>query len=280
MYESAFPYGVSVSGVETGSWPFALLPYVEQDNMRTACLSNPLKYSYSYSSNYTYNGQSYPYSYSSSQTYPGSSGYQAQNGTGKLKPYWSKLDPTADSASAPCSYSMNGNLFGEIYSYGTSTYTYGYALIKITDGTSNTLMFGESYSRCATVYTYPGVNESFGYDRLWNYDPNNSSSSGTEIYNSNPYQFTYNSSGTTYPSFYSYGTYNPATGQSIPFEVQPKVTGGIGSCNYSGIQGGTAGGALVSMCDASVRFVSQSISLSSWSAVGTPQSGDVPGSDW
>jgi prepilin-type N-terminal cleavage/methylation domain-containing protein len=283
-YEYVYAIYGPVTNGESGSWPFALLPYVEQNNTRTSCLSNPAKYSYT--SNYSYNGQSY--NYSSSQTFNGSTAYQAQNGHGKLKPYWSKLDPTVDSIDAPCSYSMNSNIYGYSYTYGGSntysTYTYGLTLPKITDGTSNTLFFGESYSRCAYVYNYnygnnSYIKEAFGYDRVWNYDPDNSSYTSSYTYQSNPLQINYTSSGTTYPSFSTYGV-TTSTGQYVPFEVKPPLQNGVGQCAYYGLQGGSSGGALVAMCDGSVKLISQSVSLSTWSALGTPSSGDVPGSDW
>ncbi len=39
-------------------------------------------------------------------------------------------------------------------------------------------------------------------------------------------------------------------------------------------------GVCAAMCDGSVRFVTNSISLSTWQAVGTSQGGDLAGSDW
>jgi prepilin-type N-terminal cleavage/methylation domain-containing protein/prepilin-type processing-associated H-X9-DG protein len=40
------------------------------------------------------------------------------------------------------------------------------------------------------------------------------------------------------------------------------------------------GGVNVAMCDGSVRFVTNSINLATWRAVGTRASGDLPGSNW
>src|SRR5262245_48201709 len=51
-YAYAYPYYGSVEGARSGSWPFVLLPFVEQDNVYRATLG-PLTYSYKYK--YTYN---------------------------------------------------------------------------------------------------------------------------------------------------------------------------------------------------------------------------------
>jgi prepilin-type processing-associated H-X9-DG protein len=40
------------------------------------------------------------------------------------------------------------------------------------------------------------------------------------------------------------------------------------------------GGVNVALCDASVRFVSRNISLSTWQALGTIKGGEVLGNDW
>jgi prepilin-type N-terminal cleavage/methylation domain-containing protein len=276
-YSSGGSTGVS------GAWPFVMLPYVEQTNIYNATLG-PMSYSYTYS--YNYNGT--PYSGSYSYNYGGTA-YQAQRANeGKVKPYWSKIDPTVDGITSPGSYSINSYIAGSSYSHGSYSYSYGYTLPQITDGTSNTLMFGESYARCATVYYYdysayygPGsyFSESIGNDRVWNYDPMNSSYNYSYTSKSSPYQYSSNSSGTTYPSF-SGTVYNSTTGQSSAFDVMPKVTNGIGNCSPYGLQAATPAGALVAMCDGSVRTINPSVSISTWYALLTPKSGDLPGSDW
>jgi hypothetical protein len=181
---------------------------------------------------------------------------------------------------------MNGNIYGYVSAYGAGqSYTYGTTLLNITDGTSNTMLFGENYARCgqttnyALLYGYaPGSVYTYGSDRVWNYDPNSFTYTFTETYNfnSNPPFFSGSSSGSSAPVFYPYGSYNPATGQTVPFVVTPPA----GQCDPQGIQGGTSAGALVSLCDGSVRLVSASISLNTWMAAGTTNAGDILGSDW
>jgi prepilin-type N-terminal cleavage/methylation domain-containing protein len=279
LYAQAY-YG-TVSGATTGSWPFALLPFVEQDNVYRSTLGT-LTYSYKYS--YNYNGT--PYNYSSNRTYSGSTAYQAQRAQpGKLKPFWSKLDPTVDQVQSPASYSINSSVASYAYSYGGnqsySNYAYGLSMEKITDGTSSTFLFGENYARCATQYYYDYsqygyasgsyYKYNYGYDRVWNYDPNNYTSTYTYTYvynysQSPPlYQYNYTSTGTIYPYFYTY----------IAMEVMP-----TNGCSYYGIQASTSAGALMAMCDGSVKCINPSVSSNTWRALGTPSSGDVPGGDW
>jgi prepilin-type N-terminal cleavage/methylation domain-containing protein len=265
----------------SGSWPFALLPYVEQQNIYNSTLG-PTTYTFSENFNYTYNGQSYNYDYNSSYNYGGTA-YQAQRASGLAKPYWSKLDPTVPlvlSPLGPASYMCNASVINGFveppYSSG------GMNLTQITDGTSNTFMYGEGYSQCAFGQNYNYGNNSYynfsqGVTRTWNYDPMDYVYNATEIYNSSPYQFTYNYTYTTYPSFWYYGTYNYTTYTYVPFEVMPKATSCYGTSN---VQATTPAGVIMAMCDGSVRTINPSVSLSTWQALGTPQAGDVPGNDW
>src|SRR5262249_11972233 len=106
-------YGTITNGV-TGSWPFALLPYVEQDNVFNATLG-PLIYSNksSYSYSYTINGTSYNYSYggNSKPTNLGGSANQAGRASGKIGVFYAKTDPTADTIDSPASFQANMDVF-------------------------------------------------------------------------------------------------------------------------------------------------------------------------
>jgi prepilin-type N-terminal cleavage/methylation domain-containing protein len=294
-YASAQAYYGTITNAMTGSWPMALLPFVEQDNVYKATLG-VLTYHYDYTYEYTYNGTPSNYSYKQDQTYAGSTAYQAYRGTGKLTVFASKTDPTVDLVVAPISFQGNSSVLGYEYSYGGnlsySRYSYGLNMEKIGDGTSNTQLFAEGYSRCTYNYNYdysqygyaPGsyYKYSYGYDRVWNYDPNSYvyTSKYTYDYNYNvsPPSIKYdgNSTGTYYPIYSSYGSYDSKTYQYVAFEVRPKTD----NCNNSGAQSTTSGGLLVCMCDGSVKSVSNSVSITTWQATGTPNSGEIVGSDW
>jgi prepilin-type N-terminal cleavage/methylation domain-containing protein len=284
FYAFAYQYYGTISSARTGTAHFFLLPFIEQDNVFNASLGT-LTYGYSYS--YNYNGT--PYNYNFNQTYAGSTAHQAQRVKGKLNAFYSKLDPTAEAEESPASFFFNSSVFGYLYTYGGnlpySTYNYGLTLDKITDGTSNTSMWSEGYSKCSTEYYYDysayyGAGSyyraNYGYARSWNYDPNNYRYTYSYTYTPSPFRYDVTSTGSTYPYFSYYGTYNYTTYTYVAFEVKPDPT----KCSYYGVQALTSGGPLVGMCDGSVKTVSASVSLASWRAAGTPNSGETVGSDF
>jgi prepilin-type N-terminal cleavage/methylation domain-containing protein len=268
----------TVSG-GSGSWPFLLLPYVEQANIWNQSLG-PLTSTYSYSFDETINGQHYNYSYGPYTYNLGGTGYQAQRAPKEvLKVFLSPLDYSVDSPAnpAPASYLANGSV---IYS--------GMTLLKVSDGTSNTMFYAEGLTNCAqqVVYSYSSPSYSYNetinenYQRVWNYDPENSSYNYVIVENItyNPYNFTLTETfgGTIYPYFSYYGSYNSQTYTYTPFQQKPKPT----HCDAFAAQGLSSGGCLVAMGDGAVRIVSSNISLNTWRAAGSPNSGDILGSDW
>jgi prepilin-type N-terminal cleavage/methylation domain-containing protein len=66
------------------------------------------------------------------------------------------------------------------------------------------------------------------------------------------------------------------------FQVNPQMgpAATAGSNQYYGARSRHIGGVQASMCDGSVRFVSNGISLSTWMAAGSMNAGDVLGADW
>jgi prepilin-type N-terminal cleavage/methylation domain-containing protein len=239
----------------TGCWNFQLLPYLEQDAIWNNSYG-PFTYSYNYS--YNYNGQTYqygPYTYN----YGGNS-YQAQRTPNQpLKVFVSPLDNTAPSVSAPSSYLANLLTIN------------GYMnLLQITDGTSNTMFYAEGLSNCVTKYSYsyPGYSysETYGGKRSWRYDPYNYSGS---------YSYTYDSGGFTYSS-----VQDPMYAVFESYDQIQTLSQAQSSCDSYGAQALSSGGVLVALGDGSVRSVSAGVSYSTWVAAGTPQSGDLLGSDW
>jgi prepilin-type N-terminal cleavage/methylation domain-containing protein len=136
-------------------------------------------------------------------------------------------------------------------SYMPNSQTFNYSgglltLNKIKDGTSNTVGFVECYWNCSQYYTQPG----------WGW--------GYNISRTNDWNLSYQGA-SYYPSQWSTGT----------FQVAPDPK----NCDTSLPQ--TPFEALnLALMDGSVRSVAPGISIPSWVAVHTPNSGDVPGNDW
>jgi prepilin-type N-terminal cleavage/methylation domain-containing protein len=252
-------------GMITGSWPFFILPYLERTNDYQSTYG-PIQSSYTY--NDTYNGTPSNYSYSTTYSY---SGWQAQRLTGEMSLFRSPLDYSlyAPGVVSGCSYQANTSVVS------------GYLNInQISDGTSNTIMFAEGLASCQNVqsYSYPGYSYSYSnaYNRVWNYDSYNTTSSYTYTYTDTPsYSSTSTSTGTTYPYFDS-TIYDSTTGTDIGFQVMPPYT----NCYYYAAQALTPAGCLVVLVDGSVRTVASSVSTTTWQAACTYNSGDVLGTDW
>lgn len=274
------------SGLVSGSAPFELLPYLDQMPLYNESVGT---IKYGYQDNEVFNGQTY--NYNSSSTFNGWTGYQASNISGQLAVFMSKTDPTIKGTdAAPCSFFMNTSCFSytEVYYYGQFyNYSSNFTLDKVTDGTSNTIFWAEGYYNCGYNYSYnynsstfvESISENEVYSRPWNYDPNNSTYNINETYsytNNNgvwTYTLNYTGGGTEYPYFTTYGVYNSTTGQTVPFEYMPPAT----NCTYYAAQASTSAGLCVAMGDGSVRIISTSVSLATFSALGTPNAGDMPG---
>ncbi|MBY0457720.1 MAG: DUF1559 domain-containing protein [Gemmataceae bacterium] len=266
----------ATEGRSFGCGMFILLPYIEQDNVFKSTFGPAV---YRYSSTTTTNGGA-PVTYSSNFTYTYNA-YHAHRAKGVIKTLVAVTDPSTEGVDAPCSFMLSQGIYWDYVRFD-----------HITDGLSNTLAVAEGYTKCTTksrtdygaLYptSYaPGsyYASSYGYTREWNYDQNNSSftavitSKTDNTVRPRLYQYDYQSTGKSYPSFDGYGFYNPATRVTIPFEVRPRPD----NCDYSGPQATTTGGLLVGMADGSVRTISPSIDLATWTALYTYNSGEVIG---
>jgi prepilin-type N-terminal cleavage/methylation domain-containing protein len=225
---------------------FHILPYVEQDTLYKACIC-PAGHGYD----------------PEQGVLPASAGNVMQRSP---KNYICPSDPTSngngfDGWSADGSYSFNGQIFQADW-VGYSQFP-----ASIVDGTSNTIFFTDTYAM-AQLGTFGG---SYGGDRtLWWWDYNSfetpTSSNG-------------DCGGLNY-----YGTnYVPLVKPTVQFcaqNFQSWTWGGrVSKCMCRATSPHTSG-INVGLGDGSVRFVSGSISGTTWFAACTPASGDILGSDW
>jgi prepilin-type N-terminal cleavage/methylation domain-containing protein len=150
----------------------------------------------------------------------------------------------------------NGNVWAiSNYGWNEAVFTHPYVawnprytLLSLTDGTSNTVAFGEQYGLCG------GSHKLWAYYAPWNeswaaeFHPP-SLSSGTPLNWSPP----------------------ATTPQNMPT---------VANCNPRNLQAMDAGGCLVSMFDGSCRSVHTSVSGTTWYAAMWPTDGLILGSDW
>src|SRR5262249_22855035 len=217
---------------------YLILPYIEQDNLyRVAGVSN--------------------------------AAYLANAGT-ILNVYISPLDTSQPSRQttingvkwAVSNYAANHSIFGYP---GNATNWNGFVnndwdnkgrrIDTITDGASNTLMFGERYGLCSSGGS------------LWAYR------------NTDPAPTSPAYLGWARMAFFP--TNWDSNNKSMPFtSVPPQNKPLVANCSPYNMQAFTAGGCQISMCDGSVRSVKSSINSTVWFAVVWPDDGQVVPGDW
>jgi len=182
-----------------------------------------------------------------------------------IKTYLCPSDPSSAGGTIPNAtagntavgnYSANYLLFGNPSSGAMA----GSARLpaSFTDGTSNTVMFGESWGTCTSTGGSAWLSSGGGsLITNWGYVPafcvNVKSSAGGQGY--------------------------ATTGLATPCTILQ--TGPTPStCNNNTTQSGHPGGMNVGLGDASVRFVSGNLSQTTWNNVCDPRDGNVLGTDW
>ncbi len=212
-----------------GGGLFHLLPFIEQDNL----------YKSSYVASDGRNGNQPAY-------WQWASTVQ----TAFVKTYMCPSDATQrDGRPAHSSYGLNEQVFREGYwAKDCLRFPAGFP-----DGTSNTVMFTEKISSCASgVYT----------DNYW-------PDWGPVIYSTNSGALQITAS--QIPP-------NPVT---VPTpQIKPAMNGGTALCNSDGASTFHTAVCLAGLADGSVRPVSGSISSATWWFALTPAGGETLGSDW
>jgi prepilin-type N-terminal cleavage/methylation domain-containing protein len=155
---------------------------------------------------------------------------------------------------APTNYAYNSQVFGLPYNFGVAPAPLTFE--TITDGTSNTIFFGERLVFC------DGTNIALDAAQrgcFWAWSEPGGMSGNAQ-----------------YPMFTEYWA---QTGQGPGLGV-PQINPPTGSCDYTLLQSPHSAGMVAGMGDGGVRMVGPSVSLATWRALETPNSGDAIGSDW
>jgi len=242
------PFGANNNPRQT--WVMYLWPYIEQDNLsRQLNLSTQQFYLPPATNGGTLTGMTgakVPLYYCPSDAGVGadldSSGAYYQRRRGNYVINWgnAKYDTPPPSTGGAPFAHANGNRSTPVI----------VRLTDIMDGTSNTLMMSESLM-------------------AWSHDDNDWRG---DIQNDDGvFKFmTFLTPNSTAPDVVNWAI---ATGDPL----MPVNTSGA---QYSAARSRHTGGVNASLCDRSVRFVSRSISLATWQALGTMNGGEVPGSDF
>ena len=171
-----------------------------------------------------------------------------------VKSYQAPGDPTPNiDGSDRISFGVNGDVLTDRLNGFKSDYRYP---ASYSDGTSSTIIFGEQYSQWALWSWaggaiedrryYGGNNTFYGYDVNANWNWNTGS-----------------------PSWYG-------VPRTPPFQVKPKLKDAL----YDYAQSFSTAGINVSFLDGHVQMINSAISPTTFMALCTPASGDLPGNDF
>jgi prepilin-type N-terminal cleavage/methylation domain-containing protein len=232
------------NGTQYGSLHFYLLPFMEQTSV------------YQLAGNNSWN----------------------QNNT-LIKPYICPSDATVWQSyqTGGTNYAWNVWVFQGGLGWGSGQDAKNTIITGMTDGTSNTVMFGERYRLCQpssgghtdpvwaahpwSTPNGPWAVAAFGYTS-WS---NNSGIGGIPNGNGNLNGY--------YPDYYTHGQ---GPGGNIPFQTSPNPT----NCNWYALQSPHTGVMLTGLGDGSVRNVSPSISINTWVYACVPNDGNPLANDW
>jgi prepilin-type N-terminal cleavage/methylation domain-containing protein len=237
----------AIATAQKSIW-FALLPYVEQDNLYKQIVALPIA-----QQDRTPNNSNSPYRV-------------------LIKTYTSPADFTGNGSLGQASYAANWQLFQQRLAASNATAFQAYSAIprSFPDGTSNVIMFGEIYQQCNTGASANRATRYWGMTGAWNNRSvatfNRGRNANTSV---NPATLS------AEPGFQAAPRNNVAPANTA---APPTNTGG--GCNWRLAQTPHAGGMLVALGDASVRSVQSSINVNTWRRAITPADGQVLGNDW
>jgi prepilin-type N-terminal cleavage/methylation domain-containing protein len=155
------------------------------------------------------------------------------------------LTSYASNAQVFCRTDGNGNPIYADFWDGAATLP-----SSMPDGTSSTIMFAERYGVCGYYMNNPGYPAGSG-GSVWNWWGADSAQPAFALYSIGP--------GSLFQS------------QPNPYQT---------NCDVFRASSGHSSGMQVALCDGTVRFISSSISGTTWWAVCTPAANDIPGNDW
>jgi len=139
------------------------------------------------------------------------------------------------------------------------------------DGTSNTIVFAEKYSRCNGTGNPGGV---WWMRGVWH---------GSQVFGTKGQDDSYPADRLSAVFGGGRGTDGTrwTTGPASKFQVlPPNYLNNPGPCDKRLASSGHAAGMNVALGDGSCRFLSQTISADTWWAALTPQGGETPANDW
>jgi len=143
-------------------------------------------------------------------------------------------------------------------------------LNSLTDGTSNTIFFAESYSICGPSSGSTGIQY---VELIW----------GEDGQNAGPLAQANTQNAFFCPAFWNPVAMTNSSQRNDPWGLGaplPQMLPTKAQCNPQRVQGFSSGGILVSLADGSVRTVSSGMSQATWGRAVEPKDGLVLGNDW